>query len=143
MKNLKAYLIGTGILFIVIVVVAIYFYQTGKNKYDKSVDLPEQTDWGKTLTTDEANEIKRHAAALYKDMKGLNLMPRKPEVYNDYLASSDRIFVGTANYFVKNYGEGETLAQWIKSENYTATNLNQLTATIDAILARLAKHGIL
>lgn len=143
MKNLKVYLISTGILLIVIVVVAIYFYQSGKNKYDKSVEMPEKTDWGKTLTTEEANEIKRHAAALYKDMKGLNLMPRKPEVYVDYLATSDRVFVGTANFFVKNYGEGETLAQWIKDENYTATNFNELTATIDAILARLNKHGIL
>lgn len=143
MKNMKAYLISTGILLIVLVAVAIYFYQSGKNKNDRSVDLPEKTDWGKTLTTDEANEIKRHAAALYKDMKGLNFMPRKPEVYNDYLATSDRVFVGAANYFVENYGEGETLAEWIKGENYTATNLNQLTATVDAILARLAKHNIL
>lgn len=104
--------------------------------------MPSQTDYGQSLTQLETQEIIRHADALYKDMNGLNLLPRDASVYTEYLASSDRVFVGTANYFYDNYGRGENLAQWIDSEAYWFTNSN-LKETINSIQGRLAKFGIL
>lgn len=131
-----------------IVVVTIIVYFVGK-KQGKQLStsgnkglLPSQTDYGQSLTQLETQEIIRHADALYKDMNGLNLLPRDASVYTEYLASSDRVFVGTANYFYDNYGRGDNLAQWIDSEAYWFTNSN-LKETINSIQGRLAKFGIL
>lgn len=150
MKTLPytSYIKPAAIGLAVIVVVTIIVYFVGK-KQGKQLStsgnkglLPSQTDYGQSLTQLETQEIIRHADALYKDMNGLNLLPRDASVYTEYLASSDRVFVGTANYFYDNYGRGENLAQWIDSEAYWFTNSN-LKETINSIQGRLAKFGIL
>lgn len=150
MKTLPytSYIKPAAIGLAVIVVVTIIVYFVGK-KQGKQLStsgnkglLPSQTDYGQSLTQLETQEIIRHADALYKDMNGLNLLPRDASVYTEYLASSDRVFVGTANYFYDNYGRGDNLAQWIDSEAYWFTNSN-LKETINSIQGRLAKFGIL
>lgn len=135
-----------GLAVIVVVIIIVYFVGKKQGKQlstsgNKGL-LPSQTDYGQSLTQLETQEIIRHADALYKDMNGLNLLPRDASVYTEYLASSDRVFVGTANYFYDNYGRGENLAQWIDSEAYWFTNSN-LKETINSIQGRLAKFGIL
>lgn len=135
-----------GLAVIVVVIIIVYFVGKKQGKQLSSSGnkglLPSQTDYGQSLTQLETQEIIRHADALYKDMNGLNLLPRDASVYTEYLASSDRVFVGTANYFYDNYGRGENLAQWIDSEAYWFTNSN-LKETINSIQGRLAKFGIL
>lgn len=135
-----------GLAVVVVVIIIVYFVGKKQGKQlstsgNKGL-LPSQTDYGQSLTQLETQEIIRHADALYKDMNGLNLLPRDASVYTEYLASSDRVFVGTANYFYDNYGRGENLAQWIDSEAYWFTNSN-LKETINSIQGRLAKFGIL
>lgn len=135
-----------GLAMVVVVIIIVYFVGKKQGKQLSSSGnkglLPSQTDYGQSLTQLETQEIIRHADALYKDMNGLNLLPRDASVYTEYLASSDRVFVGTANYFYDNYGRGENLAQWIDSEAYWFTNSN-LKETINSIQGRLAKFGIL
>lgn len=104
--------------------------------------MPSQTDYGASLDETESQLIQRHALALYNDMKGLNFLRRDAKIYTEYLASSDRVFVGTANYFYDNYGNGENLAKWLKGESFVWTNMNELTATVESILKRLAQYGI-
>lgn len=135
-----------GLAVVVVVIIIVYFVGKKQGKQlstsgNKGL-LPSQTDYGQSLTQLETQEIIRHADALYKDMNGLNLLPRDASVYTEYLASSDRVFVGTANYFYDNYGRGDNLAQWIDSEAYWFTNSN-LKETINSIQGRLAKFGIL
>lgn len=139
---MKKYIIISASIIVVIVAVALIFYFKGKKTGNNIATLPDQTQWGKDLTDQETTEIKQHAQDLYKDMKGLNFMPRDASVYTSYLASSDRVFVGVANYFAENYGAGENLADWIDSESYTATNIG-LQTTIDSIITKLAKFGII
>lgn len=135
-----------GLAVVVVVIIIVYFVGKKQGKQLSSSGnkglLPSQTDYGQSLTQLETQEIIRHADALYKDMNGLNLLPRDASVYTEYLASSDRVFVGTANYFYDNYGRGDNLAQWIDSEAYWFTNSN-LKETINSIQGRLAKFGIL
>ena len=135
-----------GLAVVVVIIIIVYFVGKKQGKQlstsgNKGL-LPSQTDYGQSLTQLETQEIIRHADALYKDLNGLNLLPRDASVYTEYLASSDRVFVGTANYFYDNYGRGENLAQWIDSEAYWFTNSN-LKETINSIQGRLAKFGIL
>lgn len=135
-----------GLAVVVVVIIIVYFVGKKQGKQLSSSGnkglLPNQTDYGQSLTQLETQEIIRHADALYKDMKGLKLLPRDASVYTEYLASSDRVFVGTANYFYDNYGRGENLAKWIDGEAYWFTNSN-LKDTINSIQKRLAKFGIL
>ena len=105
--------------------------------------VPGATDWGADLTTAESTAAQSHAQALYKDMKGLNIWKRDIKIYSDYLASSDRVFVATANYFDDNYGKGDNLAQWLDDENFFMTNLDDAASVADSIIERLAKFGII
>lgn len=104
--------------------------------------LPEETDWGTALTKSESEAAQKHAKTLHADMKGPNFLKRDMKLYADYLATSDRVFVATANYFIDNYGKGENLAQWIDDENFFLTNLSDASDIADSIIERLAKFGI-
>lgn len=94
-----------GLAVIVVVIIIVYFVGKKQGKQLSSSGnkglLPSQTDYGQSLTQLETQEIIRHADALYKDMNGLNLLPRDASVYTEYLATSDRVFVGTANAVAK------------------------------------------
>ena len=105
--------------------------------------VPGETDWGSALTKAESDAAQQHAKALYADMKGWNLWKRDIKIYSNYLATSDRVFVATANYFVDNYGKGENLAQWIDSENFFVTNLKDAADVAESIIERLGKFGII
>jgi hypothetical protein len=133
--------VGIAILVVVIVVVVVYYVGKKSGKEDETVALPSATDWGKSLTEAENNEIKKHAEALYSDMKGIKLGIRDESTYNSYLASSDRVFVGTANYFAEKYGEGENIATWFDNESYNFLNI-KLKERVKTILSRLSGFGI-
>ena len=101
--------------------------------------MPQETDWGQTLTDVESSDIKRIADALYADMKGLNVIERNSNIYVEYAQTDDRIFVGVANYFADQHGE--SLASWIKGEVFSWYSW-ELQGVADTILNRLATHGI-
>ncbi|NCC99991.1 MAG: hypothetical protein EOL95_09880 [Bacteroidia bacterium] len=137
----KNYIIISASVIVLITAIALTFYFVGKKKVNNVAKLPDQTNWGNELDDTENLEIQKHSRKLYEDMKGLNFLSRDASIYSEYLASSDRVFVGAANYFAQTYGKGENLAQWLDSENFAITNIG-LSTTIDSIMGRLAKYGI-
>ena len=118
-QKYKAFLLVA--LTVIIIIVIIYY--TGK-KAGKSesttTDLPKQTDWGSgNLTDTESKEIQDLAARMYDDMKGFSVTHDATAWY-DLAYSTDRIFVGTYNYFNQKYSssveDSGTLITWIKDE---------------------------
>lgn len=137
----KHLLIGSTIVLIVIAVLVAAIVLLARKKKAQTTILPQQTDWGKSLTDEEAATVKRIADTLYEDMKGINLFRRNNAIYTEYNNTNDRIFVGVANYFAEVYGNGESLAQWLKDENYSWLSF-QTAGLTDGIIARLATFGI-
>ncbi len=136
----KPLIISATVLIIVIIVVIVVVHLIRKSKQAKAA-LPEQTDWGSSLTEAESADIQRITNALYQDMKGANVFSRNVDIYTEYAATSDRVFVGVANYFAEKYGDGENLAQWMDSEYYGWTSI-ECKGKVQAIMSRLASHGI-
>ncbi len=130
---------------IVLVCLAIYFLGRwiGKRAYneDNKGKVPSETDWGQELTNTESVDIQSHARRLYDDMDGLNFM-RDISVYSSYLATTDRVFVGAANFFFENYGDGENLATWLEDESFYFTSLSTGLDVKKSVLERLAKNNI-
>ncbi len=146
--KLKIKLIIAAVIVVVIISLSLTLYFSGKKKGKEMASvsgntgkLPMQTTWGNGLTESESLQIQQFAEALYQDMKGLNWWSRNIGLYAQYLGTPDRIFVGTANYFYDNYGNGENLATWINDEVFSWNSFG-MSEEIDAILSRLAKHGI-
>ena len=139
--KIKGVLIGSAVVLVVLMVLIIVIVVLARKKKSETVPLPSETDWGRALTESESATIKRIADGLYNDMKGLNVFKRNYDIYVEYNNTNDRIFVGVANYFAQTYGNGESLAQWMKDEAYSWTSY-QTDGLADAIIARLAQHGI-
>ena len=139
--DIKGILIGSAVLVTVIAVLIIVVIILNRKRKAEIAVLPQETDWGKTLTESESAIIERIAKGLYDEMKGLNWFSRNKAIYDEYNATSDRIFVGVANYFAQVYGNGENLAQWMKSEVYSWASI-QTDGVAQAIINRLAQHGI-
>ena len=142
-KNVKIAMVT--VVAVVILIVVIYYVGRYAGKVANSTGnkgkLPSETDWGSALSESESIMIQNHAKGLYKEMKGINVLPRDFSVFTSYLAATDRVFVGAANYFNDNYGNGENLAKWLKGENFEFTNIG-LGKVADQIIERLNKHGI-
>ena len=139
--KIKGVLIGSAVVLVVLMVLIIVIVVLARKKKSETVPLPSETDWGRALTESESATIKRIADGLYNDMKGLNVFKRNYDIYVEYNSANDKIFVGVANYFAQTYGNGESLAQWMKDEAYSWTSY-QTDGLADAIIARLAQHGI-
>lgn len=139
--KVKGIIISSAVVIGIITVLIIVIVILSRKKQAESVPLPAETDWGKALSDSESSTIKKIADALYEDMNGLNIFNRNHAIYVEYNNTSDRIFVGVANYFAQVYGDGETLAEWIKGEGYSWLSY-QTEGVADAIIARLAQHGI-
>ena len=139
--KIKGVLIGSAVILVVLMVLIIVIVVLARKKKSETVPLPSETDWGRALTESESATIKRIADGLYNDMKGLNVFKRNYDIYVEYNNTNDRIFVGVANYFAQTYGNGESLAQWMNDEAYSWTSY-QTDGLADAIIARLAQHGI-
>lgn len=130
-------IIAGGSVFLLALIGVIAYFLGRKSAKAQTVDLPEATDWGASLTASESADIERLAKALHDDMDGLNLS-HDGNIYTEYAATTDRVFVGVANYFAEKYGAGENLAQWIAGETFAAAKL----VTANQIRERLAKFGI-
>ena len=139
--KIKGVLIGSAVVLVVLMVLIIVIVVLARKKKIETVPLPSETDWGRALTESESATIKRIADGLYNDMKGLNVFKRNYDIYVEYNNANDKIFIGVANYFAQTYGNGESLAQWMKDEAYSWTSY-QTDGLADAIIARLAQHGI-
>ena len=134
-------LIISATVLIIVVILVIVIVTMIKRRRQATVALPQDTDWGRSLTDVEASDVQRIASALYQDMKGANVFSRNVDIYTEYAATSDRVFVGVANYFAEKYGDGENLAQWMDSEYYGWTSI-ECKGKVQAIMSRLASHGI-
>ena len=131
----KTLIIGSAILGTVLLIVLVIYFV--KKKDVETVVLPKETDWGRDLTDFQSEQIARLAKLLYEDMKGWNAWGHSSQVYEEYAATDDVIFVGVANYFAEKYGKGENLAKWLDDEQFFT-----LSSTVDAIKSRLASFNI-
>lgn len=136
-KDPKGIMIGSAIILGIIAVFIVIMVLIKKFAKVKTVALPQDTDWGRTLTDVEAANVVRIADALYDDMSGWNIFGHNRTIYQEYNNSSDKVFVGVANYFAEKYGDGENLAKWIKDEAFA------FSALTDSIINRLATFGII
>ncbi len=140
-SSLKTTLIISSVIVIILVALIVILYYVGRKQGRKAATegtkgkLPNETDWGKTLTEVENQDIKRITKALYEDMKGWNIAGHNKAIYEEYLTVDDRTFVGVANYFADQYGA--SLATWIDDEAFTFHNVT------DSILSRLASYSIM
>lgn len=141
MKNWKGILIGSSVLLLVIIVLVVVIVVIVRKRKQQAAALPENTDWGKGLSASESETIQRIAKGLYDEMKGIQFWSRNIEIYREYAATSDRIFVGVANHFADKYGNGENLAQWMDSEAYGWTSI-ETRGIVTGIMQRLEKFGI-
>jgi hypothetical protein len=128
-----ASIIVAGLLAIVLVI----YFIVKKSKDVGTVALPNQTDWGRSLTEYQSDQIARIAKGLYEDMKGFNGWGHSSSIYEEYAATDDIVFVGVANYFAEKYGNGDNLAKWLDNEVYFT-----LSSTVDSIKSRLASFNI-
>ena len=123
---------GIGFAGLLIIVIVLLCKRRGN-----TTAMPKELDWGDNLSESESNDIYRIAKALYEDMDGLS-MSHNNAIYTEYAATSDRVFVGVANYFAQRWGDGDNLATWLDNEVYGASN----KATVKSILVRLKGYGI-
>ena len=104
---------------IIVILLGIYYFGKKSGKTESTTtDLPKDTDWAKNeLTATENEKIKSLTLRLYRDLKGLTLFPDS-DLWSEFFYSTDRIFVGTYNYFNQKYeAEGDgTLKEWINDE---------------------------
>ncbi len=109
-------------LIVIAIILVIYFSgkKAGKQKAEgegKNQPLPNQTDWGKSLTEPESKEIRRIALALKNSMEGINWFGHSAKPYNDFLLLDDRFFIAVYNDFA-DISKGN-LREWLKGETYT------------------------
>ena len=129
-------MIGSAVILGIIAVFIIVMVLIKKFSKVKDVPLPKDTNWGRTLTEVESSDVVRIADAMYSDMSGWNIWGHNKSIYQEYSMTTDKVFVGVANYFAEKYGDGENLAQWIKDEAFAFSSLT------DSIISRLQKFGI-
>lgn len=135
-KLSKGQIIAIGVVLLILIALIIVVAVLAKKRKEKTVPLPKDTDWGRTLTDVESAQVVRLADALYKDMKGWNIGGHDKPTYQEYSGTTDKVFVAVADYFAQKYGEGKNLAQWIDEEQYAFHNLT------DSIITRLASFGV-
>lgn len=133
----KSIIVASIVMAGVLAIVLVIYFIVKKSKDAGTVALPKETDWGRSLTDYQSEQIARIAKALYEDMNGWNVWGHNSSVYEEYAACNDVIFVGVANYFADKYGKGENLAKWLDDEAY-----GTLSSTVDAIKSRLASFNI-
>ena len=134
--NPKDILIGSAVILGIVAVFIIVMVLIKKFSKVKNVALPKDTNWGRSLTDVEQDQVIHLADALHYDMNGWNVWGHDSSIYREYSMTSDKVFVATANYFAEKYGDGENLAQWIKDEAFTFSSLTE------SIISRLQKFGI-
>ena len=134
--NPKDIMIGSAVILGIVAVFVIVMVLIKKFTKVQDVELPKDTDWGRTLTDVEQDQVMRLADALHFDMNGWNIWGHDRSIYQEYSMTTDKVFVATANYFASKYGDGENLAQWLKDEAFA------FSALTDSIISRLQKFGI-
>lgn len=132
----KVMIAGIITLVVIAVIILVVVLIIKRKKAVKSVPLPSETNWGQSLTINEQADIIRISDGLYQEMKGVAIFGHDMDIYKEYLNTSDRVFVGVANYFYEKYGGGKNLANWIKEEVFIVNSIP------NAILARLLKFNI-
>lgn len=137
------------IALIIYAIIIIYIiYKWGKSEGDvKPSELPNETDWGKDLTTSQSDEIRRIADRLYRDMDSylvsVSMQKRDIQAYKDFLTLPEREFVGVSNDFNDRYytEDDGKLYQWIMDESFTYT-FGASGDIREAILEKMEKYNL-
>ena len=113
-------------LYIAVAVWLIYKYGM-KQGSPEAAPLPNETDWGAALTTQQAIDVRKLTERLHTDMDSYMISAgfatRDLEAYKQLLNIPEKEFVAVANDFNDLYyteKEGN-LYQWIDEESFTYT----------------------
>ncbi|MDR0873999.1 MAG: hypothetical protein LBN27_11135 [Prevotellaceae bacterium] len=99
---------------VIIILVAVYLWGRKSQKTANQQALPKDTMDG--LTDMENAKIAEYAGKLYEDMNGWNAWGHDNKLWENFLLETDRIYIGTYNYFNSKYSPNETLYQFLKNE---------------------------
>jgi hypothetical protein len=118
--NIKPKVIIWAVAILIVVIIAWVLISRSRKTISMIPD-DNQPSINDPLSDTEKTEVKRLATALYNELNGTRwdfLWNRDPIPFNDLAIASDRITVGTYNYFNDNFGNGKTLWQWIYGDWY-------------------------
>lgn len=116
MKILNKYtIIGAAVI---IAGVILYFVFKRRTTILSQLPADNQPGENSQLTDTEKETVKNLATSLYNQLSGWSwIFGRSPEPYEQLATASDRITVGTYNYFNSNFAKGSgTLYTWIKND---------------------------
>jgi hypothetical protein len=133
-----------AITFIILVVAAfLWVYFSGKksgkdeaetNKFPSVFDIPVDSPGQVELTQAEKNLVRAMTNRLYDDLEGLGFY-HDYDIYTDFLAMSDSLFVSVYNDFnTLHEGEGEgTLRMWIQDDSLYGSIIQSVFDRMDRL----------
>ncbi|MEI7677517.1 MAG: hypothetical protein WCJ03_12110 [Bacteroidales bacterium] len=143
MEKFKIYLYS-GIV-IIVIVIAIYIWGKKDGQKVNTNILPNQTDWGKSLTQEESDTIARLADEVRADTDGWKISVfgigagHDESIYQELSGVSERILVGVANQFATRYKTSlvETLSgEWFSWQSF------EFQGYVTGIIDRLKKNKV-
>lgn len=111
-----------------VIALVLFIYLMGRRSAKRVIGqkarrLPKDKDWGKSLSEEDSQLVRRIAAGLHEDMDGLNVFTRKIDRWEEYQELNDELFIAVYNDFNEAYGEGDTLREWVESEHDAGFNM--------------------
>lgn len=134
--DIKGILIGCSILIGVLAVIVIVVVLL-KRKTMTKVRVPQDVV-GKGISDADAAIISQLAKNLYTDMKGLNVFNHDESIYENVSKLSDTQLAYLNNYFNSEYGNGDSLRQWLQDEWFGWSDI-KLKGLVSGIIERLTK----
>lgn len=136
--NYNIIIISTVVALITVVILVIFLKKNKKNKVKAIVaPIDDKAFEGQNISKDVSDKAAAMAARLYEDMKGFNWLGHDNSIYEDLNQFSDHELSVVYYCFNSNYGENETLTQWLINENFRVHNLT------DSIILRLQKLNLI
>ena len=136
MNNKRFVLISIVVVLLIAIIVLIF--QLTKKKRAKIVIAPIDSKIvsNNDISEEESKRCLVMAQRLYDDMSGFNLWGHDNDVYRDFDQMSDRELSIVYACFNENFGDGESLTQWLINEKFRISNLT------DSIILRLQKLNL-
>lgn len=123
-------------MLLVVVLFALYFYQKGKSKGDQKgifdwlsgfQDEPEGDPRVINLNNNgecpEGWDPAPLSERLYNELDGFN-MTYDDDLYREFAnLPTDCMAAAVSNHFIENYGQGQSLLEWIENEMFKTTGM--------------------
>ena len=127
-----------SIVVVLLIAIIVLIFQLTKKKRAKIVIAPIDSKIvsNNDISEEESKRCLVMAQRLYDDMSGFNLWGHDNDVYRDFDQMSDRELSIVYACFNENFGDGESLTQWLINEKFRISNLT------DSIILRLQKLNL-